>query len=138
MERLNVVALLGAMQQLERNVTISLMYSGLRLSHFRLLDTIDGDNATTVSELSLRLHVTRASASAMVSELCRSGILAMEENPADRRSYFVRLTSHGRGKLQVARSDLGVLLEQLSQRYPVEMIRHLNAFAAGAAPAPDD
>ncbi len=129
MQKLNVVGLVGALQKLERNLSISLMYSGLRVSQFRALDCIDGDPETTVSGLSSQLHITRASASAMVSELCRSGILALVENPADRRSFFIRLTELGESKLHVARKDVGVFIEELSQQYPAEIIRQLNLFA---------
>ncbi len=131
MERLDVVGLLDAIQQLERNVTIALMYSGLRISQFRLLDRIDGSEGVTVSQMSERLAITRASASVMINELLKSGILAMEENPSDRRSFFVHLTELGRNKLNVARADLSVLREKLSHKYSPEVIRTLNEFAGG-------
>lgn len=131
MQQLNIVGLVGTLQKLERNIAISLMYSGLRLSQFRVLNSVDGDAPITVSDLSTQLHITRASASTMVSELCRNGILTLVENPADRRSYFIRITELGRAKLRVAHKDLAVLIEKLTPQYPPEMVRQLNAFADG-------
>jgi DNA-binding MarR family transcriptional regulator len=129
MEPLNVVALIKAVQVLERNANVALMYSGLRLPQFRLLETLAELGQATVSELSAGLNITRATASVMVNELVRSGSAAVVENPSDRRSFHIRLTEHGLGRLQTARSDLGVLIGKLSGRYPAETIRVLNEFA---------
>ncbi len=129
MERLDVVGLLVALRQLERNVSISLMYSGVRTTQYRLLDLIDGDDQATVTQLSRKLNITRASASVMINELIKDGVLRMEENPADRRSFHLQLTASGRNKLQVARADLSVLCDKLSKRYSEEMVRSLNRFA---------
>lgn len=133
MERLELVSLLEAVQHLERKASIALMYSGLRFAQFRLLDRIAGCDAATVTQMSEQLGVTRASASVMVNELIRGGILAMVENPSDRRSFFVHLTDLGRNKLNVARSDLSVLCQKLSHSYPEPVIRALNAFAGKPA-----
>lgn len=129
MEHLDVVGLLKAAQTLERNVTVSLMYSGLRVPQFRLLDALAELGQATVTEMSERLHITRATASVLVNDLIRSGIVAVVENPSDRRSFHVRLTEHGQYKLQVARSDVSVLRNELSRRFPGEMVRALNEFA---------
>lgn len=129
MESLNVVALIKAVQSLERNANVALMYSGLRLPQFRLMELLAGQGQATVSALSERLGITRATASVMVNELIRSGSALVVENPADRRSFHVRLTEHGLGRLQVARRDLEVLTGKFSRRYPEDMIRTLNDFA---------
>ncbi len=129
MEKLDLLGLLGTLQQLERRVTIALMYSGLRLPQFRLLNLISQmTEAATVTQISQQLHITRATASVLVNELVRSGALTMIEHPADRRSYHLQLTELGINKLAVARSDIGVLLDKLSAQLPAETIQHLNAF----------
>jgi MarR family 2-MHQ and catechol resistance regulon transcriptional repressor len=129
MDQLDVVGLLRAAQTLERNVSVALMYAGLRVPQFRLLDVLAGLGQATVTEMSEKLHITRATASVMINDLMRAGIVAAVENPSDRRSFYVRLTELGSDKLHVARSDLGVLIDQLSRRYPPDMIRSLNEFA---------
>jgi DNA-binding MarR family transcriptional regulator len=129
MQHLDVVGLLKAAQTLERNVSVALMYAGLRLPQFRLLDALAEMGQATVSETSERLRITRATASILCNDLLRSGAVAVVENPSDRRSFYIRLTELGSDKLHVARSDLGVLLNKLSQRYPQDMIRVLNEFA---------
>jgi MarR family 2-MHQ and catechol resistance regulon transcriptional repressor len=133
MEQLDVVGLLKAAQTLERNVSVALMYAGLRVPQFRLLDVLAGAGQATVTEMSEKLHVTRATASVMINDLIRAGIVAVVENPSDRRSFYVRLTELGHDKLHVARSDLGVLVGKLSRKYPEEMIRLLNEFARTSA-----
>lgn len=129
MEQLEVVGLLKAAQTLERNVSVALMYAGLRIPQFRLLEALAETGQATVTEMSEKLHITRATASVMVNDLIRAGIVAVVENTSDRRSFYIRLTELGSDKLHVARSDLGVLIDKLSRRYPEEMIRLLNEFA---------
>jgi DNA-binding MarR family transcriptional regulator len=130
MEQLDIVGLLKAAQVLERNMTVALMYSGLRIPQFRLLDALAELGQATVTEMSDRLQVTRATASVMVNELLANGVLEAVEHPADRRSFHVRLTDAGWQRLGVARSDVAVFGDRLSQRYSAEAIQVLNAFAA--------
>ena len=130
MEQLDVVGLLRAAQVLERNMTVALMYSGLRIPQFRLLDVLANAGQATVTEMSDKLGITRATASVAINELIRSGVVGVVENPADRRSFYVQLTEAGSQKLGVARSDVAVFCGKLSERYPQETIRLLNDFAA--------
>jgi len=130
MEQLNIVTLIKAVQILERNANVALMYSGLRLPQFRLMEALAEAGQATVSELSETLRITRATTSVMVNELVRSGSAMMVDNPSDRRSFHVRLTDHGLGRLQVARNDLGLVTQKLSMRYSGPTIRLLNEFAS--------
>lgn len=129
MEHLDVVGLLRAAQALERNMSVALMYSGLRIPQFRLLGVLSEAGQATVTEISEMLHVTRATASVMVNELIRSGALAVVENPNDRRSFHVRITDAGMQKLGAARSDVAVFVDKISRRYSATAIRVLNEFA---------
>lgn len=129
MENLDVVALLKAAQTLERNVNVSLMYAGLRIPQFRLLDVLVEAGQATVTEMSEKLHITRATASVLINEMVRAGIVAVVENPSDRRSFHIRITERGANKLHVARSDVTVLTSKISMRYSEDMIRTLNEFA---------
>ena len=110
-------------------MSVSLMYSGLRIPQFRLLDLLADRGQATVTEMSQLLHITRASASVLINELIRSGIVAVVENESDRRSFHIRLTDLGRNKLHVARNDTAVLREKMSQRFAPEAIALLNEFA---------
>lgn len=129
MPALDVFGVLQALQQLERDVSVSLMYAGLRIPQFRLLDRLDAVGSSTVTELSRELSITRATASTLVNEMVSKGVLVVEEHPEDRRSFHIHISDMGRNKLNVARSDLGVLSDKLSKRYPEEVIEFLNQFA---------
>ena len=129
MEHLDVVGLLRAVHILERNMSVALMYSGLRIPQFRLLIVLSEAGQATVTEMSEKLHVTRATASVMINELIRSGALAVVENLNDRRSFHVRITDVGLQKLSVARSDVGVFVDKVSKRYSAAAIDVLNEFA---------
>jgi DNA-binding MarR family transcriptional regulator len=130
MEHLDVVGLLKAAQILERNMTVALMYSGLRIPQFRLLEVLAATGQATVTEMSERLQVTRATASVMINELIKSGLVAMAENPADRRSFHIHVTEMGVHKLGVARNDVAVFCNRLSASHSPAAIRVLNEFAS--------
>lgn len=129
MSGLNLIDLLKAVQVFEKKITVALMYSGLRMPQFRLLDLLDECGAATVTEMSKKMKVTRATASVMINELIRSGIVAVDDNPSDRRSFHIRLTELGRNKLAVARSDMAVMQDKISRKYSAETLRVLNEFA---------
>lgn len=129
MSTLDVFGVLQALQELERDVSVSLMYAGLRIPQYRLLDRLDGMGRATVTELSRDLGITRGSTSVLVNTLIGSGIVVVEENPGDRRSFHIHLSELGRNKLNVARSDLAVLSDKLTQRYPDDITELLNRFA---------
>jgi len=129
LEQLDVVGLLRAVQTLERNMSVALMYSGLRIPQFRLLNVLSQAGQATVTEMSEKLHITRATASVMINELIRSGALAVVENPNDRRSFHIRITEAGLQKLSVARSDVGVFIDKVSRRYSPAALKILNEFA---------
>jgi len=128
-ENLDVMKLLRAAQVLERSMSISLMYSGLRVPQFRLLDILDGMGQATVTEMSEKLQVRRATASILINELIESGIVEVTENVSDRRSFHVHLSRMGANKLEAARKDISVLREKMSKNYSPEMIQMLNAFS---------
>lgn len=130
MEQLDVIGLMRALQALERNMSVALMYAGLRIPQFRLLDELDQLGQATVTEMSQRLHITRATASVMINELLAAGIIASIEHATDRRSFHVRLTELGLDKLSVGRKDIAVYLRRVSTHYPPEMVKMLNLFAA--------
>lgn len=129
MEQLDVIGLMRALQTLERNMSVALMYAGLRIPQFRLLDELDALGQATVTEMSQRLHITRATASVMINELLAAGVIASIDNASDRRSFHVRLTELGINKLAVGRKDVGVYLGKTSAHYPPEMVQMLNHFA---------
>ena len=129
MEQLDAVGLLKAVQALGRNMNVALMYSGLRVPQYRLLDALSVAGQATVTEMSATLKITRASASVMINDLIRSGSVVVVENHSDRRSFHIQLSEHGLHRLQAARSDLGIMISKLSGRYPAETIRVLNEFA---------
>ncbi|HKJ73456.1 MAG TPA: MarR family transcriptional regulator [Alphaproteobacteria bacterium] len=129
MDEFDLVELLKAIQKLEKRVSVALMYSGLRIPQFRFLDRLERLGQATVSEMSQALGVTRGTASVMTNELIAAHIVAAVENEHDRRSFHIRLTENGRHKLNVARSDVGVLEQQLGQELSAEARMALGAFA---------
>ena len=66
------------------------------LARFDVLAALDrAGDGLTMSELSRALLVSNGNATQLVQKLVRDGLVAMQPNPADRRSSIVRLTERG-------------------------------------------
>lgn len=135
MGEFDLVELLKAVQKLEKRVSVALMYSGLRIPQFRFLDRLERAGQATVSEMSHALGITRGTASVMTNELIAAHIVATIENEHDRRSFHIHLTDQGRHKLNVARSDVGVLQQKLATELPPEALAALAVFTRSSLPA---
>lgn len=129
MVNLDVFGLIKTVKTLEQKVSVGLLYSGLRVPQFLALDYIDSATDVTVTDISQRFGTTRATASQLVNELIAMDAIATAENPADRRSFFLRLTLAGSNKLAVGRRDVGLVLENISSKYADETIEVLNEFS---------
>ena len=69
---------------------------GTTLARFDVLAALDRtSDGLTMSELSRALLVSNGNATQLVQKLVRDGLVAIEPNPADRRSSIVRLTERG-------------------------------------------
>lgn len=69
---------------------------GTTLARFDVLAALDrAERGLTMSELSRALLVSNGNATQLVQKLVRDGLVAIEPNPADRRSSIVRLTEPG-------------------------------------------
>lgn len=69
---------------------------GTTLARFDVLAALDrAGDGLTMSALSRALLVSNGNATQLVQKLVRDGLVAIEPNPADRRSSIVRLTARG-------------------------------------------
>ena len=123
-----MMGLLKAAQILERNVTVALIYAGLRVPQYRMLQAIAESDQITVTDISKKLNISRATASVMVNDLIRMQVIATVESQTDRRSFHIRLTERGQNKLLVARKDLNALTQGLTNRIPQDLVTALNEF----------
>jgi len=129
MQELNVFGLIDAVRSVEQRISVALFYSGLRIPQYRALKYIEQQQDTTVSDLSRNFGTTRATASLLASELIRLDAVVAVENPADRRSYFLKLTRSGKSKLSVGQRDVELVVKSIAEDYEPEMIDHINRFA---------
>lgn len=129
MTRLKVLELLEAAQVYERKFNLSLMYSGLRLPQYRIMDFLQISGKITVSDLSRQLNVTRATISVLVNELIKAKIVETMENRSDKRSYYIKLNERGRERLHIAQRELSIVEQKISQELSSETIQCLNNFS---------
>ena len=131
MTDLNIFGLIDAVKSMEQRIAVALFYSGLRLTQYRALLFVDQEKSATVSDLSRHFGITRATASALASELIKMDALVAVENPEDRRSFFLKLTQSGSNKLSVGRRDVELVMQSIASEYDPETVEQLNRFVAG-------
>ena len=129
MTQLRVMELLEATQMFERKLTLALMYSCLRLPQFRTMLFLEKAGKITVSDLSRHLNVTRATVSVLVNELVKAELVESLENKSDKRSFYIRLTDSGLKRLALAKSEVTMITESLSEDICDETVQALNQFA---------
>jgi len=129
MEELQLLDVMESVQILERKLTMSLVDSGLRMPQYRVLLILKENGSSTVSDLSLRLRITRAAASILINEMIKNGYLTTRENLEDRRSFHIVLSENGQEKFLVAQKSLYAALQKLTADFSEEIIKGLNAFS---------
>lgn len=129
MTKLNVLDLLEAVRVYERKFNLSLTYSGLRIPQFRVIDFLDKSGKITVSDLSRHINVTRATISVLVNGLITAGIVESIKNKNDKRSFYIKLTERGKARLTVARTEISLVEEKISNGLSFDLINCLNKFS---------
>lgn len=134
MSDVNVLRLLDAIQVFERKLNLALMYYGLRIPQYRVLDILDKVGKITVSDLSRKLDVTRATMSVLVAKMQKAGLVSYQDNKKDKRSFYIILTEAGRLRLRSAEQAFQVMQKRMSETLPRDTIDALNTFALGVRP----
>jgi DNA-binding MarR family transcriptional regulator len=129
MSEVDVLRLLDAMQVFERKINLALMYYGLRLPQYRVLDSLDKAGKITVSDLSRKFDVTRATMSVLVTKMQKAGLVTYLDNKVDKRSFYIILTDAGRIRLHSAAQAFHLMQKSMCQSLPGTMIDALNTFA---------
>jgi DNA-binding MarR family transcriptional regulator len=128
---IDVLRLLEAIQVFERKINLALMYYGLRLPQYRVLDVLEKSGKMSVSDLSRRLDVTRATMSVLVTKLQKAGLLEYINNKVDKRSFYVKLSDAGSARLKIAQRAFALMEHKLCQSLPDEIVAALNTFSRG-------
>lgn len=126
MESLHIIQLLEATQIFEKKLNLALMYSGLRIPQFRAMLFLEKSGKITVSDLSRYLNVTRATMSVLVNDLLKADIVESIKNPKDKRSFYMRLTDSGLRRLSLAKREVALVEEKISNEFTPETISTLN------------
>lgn len=97
-------AILRAYVKLEPRLDEELKHAtGLALSSYRALHELNsGPAETTMSELALRIGLSRTRISRLVDELERAGLVHRRVSPSDKRASFVSTSPDGRRRLSGA------------------------------------
>jgi DNA-binding MarR family transcriptional regulator len=134
MNEIDVLRLLDAIQVFERKMNLALMYYGLRLPQYRVMETLDKAGRMTVSDLSRRLDVTRATMSVLVAKMHKAGLVIYQDNKIDKRSFYVKLSDAGLTRLHSAEQAFQLMQKSLCQSLPDDVIAALNTFSLKLRP----
>ena len=91
-----------AARQITRLYDACLQPTGLRLTQFLILATLNEEQGTSVNGLAERLDIERTAMSKMIGFLERDGFVQVRPSPTDGRSRIVELTAAGRSLLKKA------------------------------------
>ena len=129
MLRLNILEIIESCRTMEQKLSLALMYTGLRLPQYRVLNLLQQAETLTVTALSRKLRITRATASALANELLDAGLTVSSRNQADRRSFYMRLSETGQARLELAKKNIAGVQANMERKLNPEMIDALNEFA---------
>ena len=129
MDELDILFLLDAKQKLESRLNMCLMYFGLRLPQYRVLEVIARSGKITVSDLSRSLDLSRATVSVLITKLQKAGVVETLDNKVDKRSFYIRLTEAGNVRFRGAENAVRLVLRNLESRLSSNTIQILNDFA---------
>jgi DNA-binding MarR family transcriptional regulator len=92
---------------------------GITLARFDLLAQLErSPGGLKMSELSKRMMVSGGNVTGLTDELEKEGLVAREDDPADRRAYTVKLTPAGRA--------LFGRMASVHERWVIELLAGLN------------
>lgn len=120
--KFDVLELLETVQGFENKISLALVYSCLRLPQFRAMVFMEKAGKITVSDLSRQHGITSATASVLVAGLIQAGIIEKIANRSDKRSFHIKLTESGLSRLQLAKTEVGLVEKRLAQNISEETI----------------
>ena len=127
--KFDVLELLDTVQMFESKINLALMYSGLRLPQFRAMVFMEKAGKITVSDLSRQFGITSATASVLVTSLTDAGIIEKIANKTDKRSFHIKLTEAGVRRLQLAKTEVGMMEKRLAENIPEETLIAIGNFS---------
>lgn len=129
MSELDLLRLMDAVQVFERKINLALMYYGLRLPQYRVLETLDRAGKISITDLSRHFGVSRATTSVLVAKMHKAGLVTYLDNRADKRSSYLSLTELGQGRLKIARQAFELMQKSICETLPESVIDALNVFS---------
>ncbi|MDZ4798600.1 MAG: MarR family transcriptional regulator [Bryobacteraceae bacterium] len=113
---------------------------GFGLSDFGILEVLIHKGPLPVNEIGARMRLTSGSMTAAVDRLERRGLVERRDDPADRRTRVVHLTSEGLRTIESGFGEhseaMNALGELLSEEERAEAIRLLKKLGRAAAARP--
>jgi MarR family 2-MHQ and catechol resistance regulon transcriptional repressor len=108
------LVLMKAHRSLSRHAMKSIEPSGLGLSDFAVLEVLLSRGPQKVNDIGRRVDLTSGSITTAIDRLEARGLVAREQDDADRRTRMVRLTPAGRAHIRAVFAQHTAALEAAS------------------------
>jgi len=125
MGNIRLLQLLDWLYSIEHSLSLSLVDSGLTLAQFRMLRIIETSPGISVSEISRKLNIAKPTASIQIQELIRIGVIAMENDPADKRGKKVYISPKGENRMKNAYENLSVMEKKFSAKTIADVLKKI-------------
>ncbi len=96
------LALMHAHAAMDRAAQASMRHTGLCYTDFAVLESLLHRGPLPVNAIATDIHLTSGSMTTAIDRLVARSLVERAENPADRRSRLVRLTSAGRELIEAS------------------------------------
>ncbi|MEO7070999.1 MAG: MarR family winged helix-turn-helix transcriptional regulator [Nostocoides sp.] len=114
----HIARLMGSAFEQIRQAFAADDWNGLRQSHFRVIDAVP-DGGISITELGVRVRMTKQGCGQFVAQLCGSGHLRTLPDPLDGRARIVRRTAKGTRLIRRVRSRIADLESSWAERVGV-------------------
>lgn len=109
----------------EKLISLALVEPALSLSQYRMLAEFLERDALTVSELSIRLNISKPSVTSLIKQFQTMKLINIQPDPDDQRSKRLTLTRDGKLRLKIANEYLAALEKRLAKKCSPEQLSAL-------------
>ncbi|WP_444933521.1 MarR family winged helix-turn-helix transcriptional regulator [Microbulbifer sp. JTAC008] len=103
---------------------------GLPVSHLRVLKGVFKFPLSTARSIAQRMNLDKAQVTRVLNDLVHSGLIAKTDNPNDRRSQFLTLTTDGISTLEKVSGQEAEVARQMTRNLSTEELENFARIAS--------
>lgn len=121
---------LADLDRVRRRVTLTaLTGSGISYGAFGVLDHMDRYDLTRAAVLKRSLNLSSPTVTTLMMRMERDGLILRDPDPEDRRSSVLRMTDHGRARLERGRQAIERVEELVTEEIDPDLLAVVSSVA---------